>query len=974
MKKSTYLISIIFILSLIMLIFPISSKAQNEAQIYIDYPVQNEVCKDTLTVHGWFMSAIEDKSLKIFIDSEENDITEAIERYDRPDVTGSVTGYGTAEQNPLAGFKGTVDISQYKDGTHTLIIQAIHNGTGEVIGEVEQKFIVQKYNTQLYIDYPMQNEKEKNEVYVHGWLMSEAENKELKVYVDNEQNDVTASIERYNRPDVTGSITGYGTAEQNPLAGYRGTIDLSTYSDGQHKIYIQIINTDTDEVIAEDSRTIYLQKYNTQIYIDFPEQNKQVSGIVYIHGWLMSEAENKELKVYIDNEQNDVTESITRYNRPDVTGSITGYGTAEQNPLAGFDGRVNINSYKDGEHKVIFQVINTETNEVMAEDSRTIYLQKYNTQLYIDYPVANEQEKDTVYVHGWLMSEATNKEVKVYIDSEENDVTSNIERYARPDVTGSITGYGTPEQNPLAGYRGTIDLSNYRDGNHTVIIQVVNTDTDEVIAQDSRTIYVKKYNTQVYVDYPSTNQTVKTSVNIHGWLMSEAENKEIKVYIDSTQNDVTSSIERYARPDVTGSITGYGTAEQNPLAGFDGTVDVSNFRDGEHTVILQVINTDFNEVIEEVRQTFYIKKYNTQIYVDYPVQGQNYRNSLSIHGWYMSEQPNKEIRFYLNNQNITSQINLYNRPDVTGSITGYGTPEQNPLAGFDGTINVSGYASGDYTLKIEVYSTTLGEIIDTLSYPVTINEFTYEEGTYGISGLRVQRAAEGDDLRYYRIGDGPNVLFAVFSVHGFEDGWHKDGQELSYIADQFKNHLLQNQMNYQDVLNNWTIYIFPCANTDGQYYGWDNNGAGRTTLYSAAPGHQGIDMNRCWSVGYIRRTSTREYNGTEPFQAYEARYLRDFLLSKKSSSGRTILIDLHGWLNESIGDNGLGSYYRSEYGMSTHISSYGGGYLINWARSSLSNTRSALIELPPVSNHNQVVSRDYAGKYIRATISMLRNS
>ena len=231
MKKSTYLISIIFILSLVMLIFPISSKAQNEAQIYIDYPVQNEVCKDTLTVHGWFMSAIEDKSLKIFIDSEENDITEAIERYDRPDVTGSVTGYGTAEQNPLAGFKGTVDIRQYKDGTHTLIIQAIHNETGEIIGEAEQKFTVQKYNTQLYIDYPIQNAQEKNEVYVHGWLMSEAENKELKVYIDNEQNDVTASIERYNRPDVTGSITGYGTAEQNPLAGYRGTIDLSTYSD-----------------------------------------------------------------------------------------------------------------------------------------------------------------------------------------------------------------------------------------------------------------------------------------------------------------------------------------------------------------------------------------------------------------------------------------------------------------------------------------------------------------------------------------------------------------------------------------------------------------------------------------------------------------------------------------------------------------------------------------------------------------------
>ena len=973
MKKSSYLIVSIFILSLAMLLFPIASKAENEAQIYIDYPMQNEMCKDTLTIHGWFMSAVENKSLKIFIDNEENDITEAIERYDRPDVTGSITGYGTAEQNPLAGYKGTIDIHQYKDGVHNLNIQAINNETGEVIGEVKQTFIIQKYNTQIYIDYPIQNEKEKDTVYVHGWFMSEAENKEIKVYIDNEQNDVTDNIERYNRPDVTGSVEGYGTAEQNPLAGYRGTIDLSNYKDGKHTVIIKVINTDTNEVIAEDSRNIYLKKYNTQVYIDYPIQNEKEKDTVYVHGWFMSEAENKEIKVYIDNEQNDVTDNIERYDRPDVTGSVEGYGTAEQNPLAGYRGTIDLSNYKDGEHTVIIKVINTDTNEVIAEDSRNIYLKKYNTQVYIDYPIQNEKEKDTVYVHGWFMSEAENKEIKVYIDNEQNDVTDNIERYNRPDVTGSVEGYGTAEQNPLAGYRGTIDLSNYKDGKHTVIIKVINTDTNEVIAENSKNIYIEKFNSQICIDYPSTNQRIKTSVNVHGWIMSEAENKEIKVYIDNMQNDVTSSIKRYDRPDVTGSIEGYGTAEQNPLAGFDGTVDVSNYRDGEHTIIVQIINTDLNEVIKEQQQTFYIKKYNTQIYTDYPVQGQNYRNSLNIHGWYMSEQANKEIRFYLNNQNITSQINLYNRPDVTGSIEGYGTPEQNPLAGFDGTIDVSGYASGDYTLRIEVYSKTLNEMIDTISLSVSINKFTYEEGTYGISGLKVQRAAEGDYLRYYRIGDGPNVLFAVFSVHGFEDGWHKDGQELSYIADQFKNHLLQNQMNYQDVLNNWTIYIFPCANTDGQYYGWDNNGAGRTTLYSAAPGNKGIDMNRCWSVGYTRRTSTREYNGTQPFQAYEARYLRDFLLSRKSASGRTILIDLHGWLNESIGDNGLGSYYRSQYGMRTHISSYGGGYLINWARS-LSNTRSALIELPPVSNHNQVVNNDYAGKYIRATINMLRNN
>ncbi len=337
----------------------------------------------------------------------------------------------------------------------------------------------------------------------------------------------------------------------------------------------------------------------------------------------------------------------------------------------------------------------------------------------------------------------------------------------------------------------------------------------------------------------------------------------------------------------------------------------------------------------------------------------------------MSQEANKQIRFYLNNVDISNQIKLYNRPDVTGSVKGYGTAEQNPQAGFDGTINVSGYASGEYTLKIEVYSNSNNEVIKTQETKIKLNQFTYEEGVYGKSGLRVQHSNWGNDLKYYQIGNGNNVMFAVFSVHGFEDSWYRDGAELTYIANQFRDELINKQANYKDILNNWTIYIIPCANSDGQYYGWDNNGSGRTTLYSAAPGNRGIDMNRCWSVSFSRRTSNREYNGTEPFQAYEARYLRDFMISRRAALGRTVVVDLHGWLNETIGDNGLGTFYRNQYGMGTHISTYGGGYLINWART-LPNTRSVLVELPHVSNHNQVVNNDFAGKYIRATVNMLR--
>ena len=243
----------------------------------------------------------------------------------------------------------------------------------------------------------------------------------------------------------------------------------------------------------------------------------------------------------------------------------------------------------------------------------------------------------------------------------------------------------------------------------------------------------------------------------------------------------------------------------------------------------------------------------------------------------------------------------------------------------------------------------------------------YEKGIYGTSGKK-QSNQGGYNLEYYKIGKGNKHLFTTFSIHGFEDSYYQDGSELTYIANQFNEYLNNNLL--EELVNEWTIYIFPTLNPDGQYDGWTNNGPGRTTVYSYAPNNQGIDMNRGFSIGFKRMTSARNYTGTEAFQAPESAQLRDFILSHQGSSN--ILIDIHGWLNETIGDDVIGSYYRSECGISKHIGTYGNGYLVNWARS-IPNTRSMLLELPNVTSHSQVVNRDYAGKFNRATMRLLND-
>lgn len=269
--------------------------------------------------------------------------------------------------------------------------------------------------------------------------------------------------------------------------------------------------------------------------------------------------------------------------------------------------------------------------------------------------------------------------------------------------------------------------------------------------------------------------------------------------------------------------------------------------------------------------------------------------------------------------------------------------------------------------------------IDTQQFSIEPLEL-YEEGTYGISGKKIQNNRSGYDLVYYRYGYGPNVLFATYSVHGFEDLWAKDGTELTLIALDFRNQLLQLQD--RELAKKWTIYLLPEVNPDGRNLGYTNNGPGRTTLYSQAPGNKGVDLNRCWQVGssYTRFTDDRNYNGTQGFQAYESSSLRDFLLQKRATQGQTLLVDLHGWTTQVIGDPDICQYYSNQFPENdrSSVGRYGTGYLINWARSSLGYNgiaaKSALIELPSqgINTHDDVVNKRYSERYCEATLAMLK--
>lgn len=232
----------------------------------------------------------------------------------------------------------------------------------------------------------------------------------------------------------------------------------------------------------------------------------------------------------------------------------------------------------------------------------------------------------------------------------------------------------------------------------------------------------------------------------------------------------------------------------------------------------------------------------------------------------------------------------------------------------------------------------------------TYNGFV--SGTYGTSGL-------GQALKYYKMGSGPNVAFAIFEQHGWEDAWAYDGVELVNIANRVMSNLSASGIN-----NNWTLYVVPYANPDGITNGYTNNGPGRCTVTTK------IDMNRCWPANFAPTYTSRNYTGASSLGAPEAVALKNFI-SNNIGSNQKIILDIHGWLNQTYGDYSVAQYFNNQFGFG-HSSSYGSGYLETWGASI--GAKSCLIELPFPSSSSDITNRDFSGKLTNGIRNMLGGS
>ena len=723
MKKAKLIISIIIACILLLSVKSLAIETGVETEIYsartyVDNPAEGQApsVKGILEISGWYLSDDEQAQIEVLIDDVKQEIKE-ITREERIDVINAILGYGGIEKNPTPGYKLKVDISQQTTGKHELKVNIISR-EGEILTTDIREFNVEKYKAKTYIETPAEGKETAvgKELNIDGWLMTDDIEAQLKIYIDGQEQQIIET-KRTERKDVISAITGYGSQTQNPAPGYSLKINLENIKDGSHELSLKVISRE-GIIIAEDARTIKIEKYKAKMYLENPYGNKIVKPEFEIGGWVMATDKNVTINAYIDGQKQEI-KNLIRKERNDVVNAITGYGDITTNPTPGFEGTIQLSNISEGTHTFKIEVISPE-GIAIATEAVAINVEKYKTRTYIETPTEGQeiQPYTDLKVDGWLMTDCKNSQIQILIDGVKQD-NIQIKRLTRNDVISAIQGYGGIENNPTPGFSITVDLSQIAGGKHEIELRILS-NTGEILSKETKNITYKKYKTETHIETPKQGSEITLEgLRIDGWIMTEEENIDIKLYLDNKEIQ-NIDIKRLLREDVINAMGAeFGGIEKNPTPGFSIPLDVEEIPDGAHIATIKIF-TPNGQMVATSSTSFVVNKYIALANTEVPKDMGQSKATMLIGGWLMSTDSEAQIKIYINNeeQEIIELIRK-ERQDVIDGIFGYGDETVNPKPGFEAEIDISKYEDGIYELKVEIVSRE-GKIMSTETRRVVI--------------------------------------------------------------------------------------------------------------------------------------------------------------------------------------------------------------------------------------------------------------
>jgi len=160
--------------------------------------------------------------------------------------------------------------------------------------------------------------------------------------------------------------------------------------------------------------------------------------------------------------------------------------------------------------------------------------------------------------------------------------------------------------------------------------------------------------------------------------------------------------------------------------------------------------------------------------------------------------------------------------------------------------------------------------------------------------IKIGTTFEGRDIVLAKISknvetaDNKPALLYTGSVHARE--WIGHELALKFIDYVAKNQDVDPEL--EKSLTESTIYMVPCLNPDGYEYSRKHFSFWRKNRRKNHDGTIGVDLNRNFSIGFVKQkdTSSNVYGGEEPFSEAETRAMKDFV---DAHDNITIAFDYH---------------------------------------------------------------------------------
>ena len=709
MKKFFY---ILFFMLLIFL--KVDNILASDIVSVIDYPLSSTNYSDDIIVRGWVMCGEEVNNIKVYVDG--NGLDYNYERFQRSDVNETVTGFNN---NPTPGYSGKINVSNFEDGVHNLKVEYLSGD--KVLGINEKKFKI-KRDGLIHLEKPTGNVSG-TVINVQGWKVKSGLESEYKFYIDGSEAELNVSD--YERADVNKAVNFAGDRMINSNAGFKGELDIHNYKDGKHTIKAELI--ENGKVVSYDSITFNLEKYRIVSVIDYPLSCTNYSDDIIVRGWVMCGEEVNNIKVYVDG--NDLDYNYERFQRSDVNETVTGFNN---NPTPGYSGKINVSNFEDGVHNLKVEYLSGD--KVLGINEKKFKI-KRDGLIHLEKPTGNVSGT-VINVQGWKVKSGLESEYKFYIDGSEAEL--NVSDYERADVNKAVNFAGDRMINSNAGFKGELDIHNYKDGKHTIKAELI--ENGKVVSYDSITFNLEKYYVSGdFYNLSDNYNQVGTKLDLSGYYKSNFYNTSVKVYVDEVLIDT------------------YNASYDGDKWLFNSNIDFSSYKDGKVSVKFNVINNDLDEVIFSKTKIINLTKYDSILYVDYPVKNTfSSTSNLTISGWEISD-CNSLVKVFVDNKEY--DVVRYKRQDVLDAFPGmYGGESVNKTSGYKSVINLTNFSEGKHVIKINLYN-SMNELIKTINKSI----FVYTNTYFGIDVSKHQGkinweqvSSTGIDFVIIRLGFGSN--------------------------------------------------------------------------------------------------------------------------------------------------------------------------------------------------------------------------